>query len=146
MTRTLRVFDIDQLVQIVIDLKKADPNLEDLGFSWSRESLMNELKVGCGLGLWKGNDLVAFILYRKAGEALEITLLCTRAGSQKRGAMTELFGKFCEINLDKDIWLDVHEKNHKALNLYKKIGFKQNGRRPRYYKDGSAAILMIYQH
>ena len=39
------------------------------------------------------------------------------------------------------ILLDVSAENTPAINLYRKCGFVQNGRRPKYY-DGVDAILM----
>jgi ribosomal-protein-alanine N-acetyltransferase len=39
--------------------------------------------------------------------------------------------------------LEVRESNERALALYRRLGFAQTGRRPRYYQDtGEAALLM----
>ena len=42
----------------------------------------------------------------------------------------------------KTIFLEVSAENAPAIALYKKCGFIQNGRRPKYY-DGVDAILMV---
>ena len=39
--------------------------------------------------------------------------------------------------------LEVRESNYAAIALYEKLGFSENGRRPNYYDNGEAAILMI---
>ena len=41
----------------------------------------------------------------------------------------------------KNIFLEVSKLNKEAIQLYQKIGFKQNGLRVEYYHDGSDAIL-----
>jgi ribosomal-protein-alanine N-acetyltransferase len=41
----------------------------------------------------------------------------------------------------RELWLEVHEVNVSAQNLYEKLGFRLSGRRPRYYKDGATALL-----
>ncbi len=43
-----------------------------------------------------------------------------------------------------DVWLECREDNAIAIALYTKIGFKEAGRRPKYYKDGTTAILFNY--
>lgn len=43
------------------------------------------------------------------------------------------------------LWLEVHEDNARALKLYLDFGFRQTGVRPRYYRDGKAAILLNYE-
>ena len=42
-------------------------------------------------------------------------------------------------------WLEVRPSNHPALNLYQSLGFKEVGRRPRYYDDTQEdALLLTY--
>ena len=38
--------------------------------------------------------------------------------------------------------LEVRESNAGAAALYERLGFRRVGRRPRYYPDGEAAVLM----
>ena len=38
--------------------------------------------------------------------------------------------------------LEVRPDNDAALRLYRAIGFRRNGRRRRYYRDGSDAVIM----
>ena len=39
--------------------------------------------------------------------------------------------------------LEVSSVNQAAIELYRNVGFVENGRRPRYYSDGTDAVLMI---
>jgi ribosomal-protein-alanine N-acetyltransferase len=45
---------------------------------------------------------------------------------------------------DQELWLEVHEANQAARQLYQKLGFKETGKRKRYYKDGGTAILFAH--
>lgn len=38
--------------------------------------------------------------------------------------------------------LEVSERNEPALAFYARAGFAEIGRRPRYYRDGAAAVVM----
>ncbi|MBS9784510.1 MAG: GNAT family N-acetyltransferase [Oceanivirga sp.] len=45
------------------------------------------------------------------------------------------------LEKDKDIFLEVNEVNHSAINLYKKNGFKEISRRKAYYVNKDAIIM-----
>ena len=40
--------------------------------------------------------------------------------------------------------LEVDEKNEKAINFYKKMGFTVTNIRKKYYKDNDALIMWLY--
>lgn len=40
--------------------------------------------------------------------------------------------------------LEVRPSNTAAIELYRRLGFVETGRRPRYYSDGEDALLMEY--
>jgi ribosomal-protein-alanine N-acetyltransferase len=40
------------------------------------------------------------------------------------------------------VLLEVREDNEAALGLYAQSGFVEIDRRPRYYRDGAAAVVM----
>ena len=45
-----------------------------------------------------------------------------------------------KLNLE-NIYLEVSRINQKAISLYEKIGFKENGIRKNYYSNNTDAIL-----
>ncbi|MEG2117213.1 MAG: ribosomal protein S18-alanine N-acetyltransferase [Clostridia bacterium] len=55
--------------------------------------------------------------------------------------MQDLFERAKPLGID-EFTLEVRPSNTKALNLYEKYGFKQEGLRKRYYGDGEDAIIM----
>jgi ribosomal protein S18 acetylase RimI-like enzyme len=95
------------------------------------------------------DQVSAFILFRDLGEALEIEMLATHPDFLRQGIMTRLLAEvFRRAQNDetrlKAVWLEVHEHNALARQLYEKSGFNIVGKRPRYYSDGGAAILYNY--
>lgn len=121
------------------------------GAAWSQIKLETELIEAKSLGsfvdfeLGSKGSLAAFVFYRDIGEVLEISWLATEARWQRRGLMSDLLRSLADASRSaKEIWLEVHESNDEARNLYEKIGFKVTSRRPRYYADGGAALLMSW--
>ncbi|RME18509.1 MAG: GNAT family N-acetyltransferase [Bdellovibrio sp.] len=108
--------------------------------SWSKESLEEELKQAKSLGYFKDQQLLAFLLYRQVFDEVEITLLLTDPVFEGQGLMTTLLASFVSCPLT--IFLEVHEKNHKALMLYQKFHFQQIHRRTGYYSDGGDALVL----
>jgi [ribosomal protein S18]-alanine N-acetyltransferase len=157
--RALSSDDIEELAQI--------SECVPFGGSWTREKLATELADAQGLGIViKGRQkvgqtagppnfeggpgqLAAFVLYRRLGEVLEISWLATAVGWQKQGLMScllrQLAGASKAPGGPVEIWLEVHEKNLGARNLYEKLGFRVTSRRPNYYPDGGAAILLSWK-
>jgi len=84
----------------------------------------------------------AFVIYQDTGDALDISVLATDPSVQKQGRMKELLKTLLASKTDdRKVWLEVHEQNLAARNLYEKLGFRAQGRRAKYYRDGSDAIL-----
>lgn len=50
-----------------------------------------------------------------------------------------------ETNNCTSITLEVNENNLPAISLYENFGFKEVGKRKKYYQNGDSAILMTYK-
>lgn len=115
------------------------------GFFWPPELLVAELQTHRGLGLFFDGELRAFILYRTMGEVWEVISLVTHPDFRGMGYMKRLLTTLrAQMPPPYEMWLEVHESNASAWNLYKKMGFKEVGRRPKYYKDGGTAIVLSW--
>ena len=57
-----------------------------------------------------------------------------------RDLLNHLLGQLRELKV-KQLWLEVSERNEHAVRLYQAVGGQVTGRRNRYYKDGSDALL-----
>ncbi|MEK2690650.1 GNAT family N-acetyltransferase [Bdellovibrio sp. GT3] len=111
-------------------------------FYWPADMLGAEMATAEGVGIFEGEELAGFVLYREVPGAWEISLVATHPQFQRRGLMEKLIGYMIAAKgQGRELWLEVHENNESAQKLYEKLGFKLNGRRPRYYKDGATALL-----
>jgi ribosomal-protein-alanine N-acetyltransferase len=116
-----------------------------VGPRWSLQQVANACS---GLGLVLRDStcrLLAFVLFRDAVSAWEITFLATEVEARRCGHMRKVLAHLI-VNLpeEKALWLEVHERNSAAQRLYQTVGFREVGIRKNYYNDGGAAILYSY--
>lgn len=79
----------------------------------------------------------AFILYRLAADEAEILTLATEPAARQKGLATALVkAAITRLRAEgaKSLFLEVATDNHHAQVLYRKLGFKQAGRRRSYYE------------
>jgi [ribosomal protein S18]-alanine N-acetyltransferase len=90
--------------------------------------------------------ITAFVLYRVFPDGIEIMNLAVREKGQGHGKkllqdfLSSL--KVGSLSPRIEVRLEVSSLNKAALALYKGLGFAEYHRRPRYYQDGSDAVLM----
>jgi len=119
---------------------------DELLEGWNLKSFNDELRISDSLFLVDKSVLVGFILYRQVLDIREVTLLMTHPEQRGRGHMRGLLrGLVDQLNSSEKIWLEVHEANRAAFQLYKGLGFIKNGERKSYYKGGGSAILFSYE-
>lgn len=107
---------------------------------WGADEFRDLKKSGC--------EIVAsdngFIVWRTVLDTAEIITIGVHPDARGAGiaiAMLGIMENEARKAGVKKILLDVSAGNTAAINLYKKCGFIENGRRPKYY-DGVDAILM----
>lgn len=85
---------------------------------------------------------VGFVLARSAADEGEILTIAVARSHRRHGlgwqlmdaALRELYGQRAEA-----LFLEVDETNRPALGLYRRLGFREVGRRPAYYDRPDAA-------
>ncbi len=130
-TRELR-----KLVEAVVEKQGLHP-----GFYWPTDLLLGEIATAEGFVLLDQGLVKAFVLYRCMPDVWEISLVATHPLYVGVGFGEQLLRFMIENKSNNSIWLEVHVDNVSAQRLYEKVGFKRVGQRPRYYKDGSTALL-----
>lgn len=103
------------------------------GGAWTPAQLSEEIgKPGTALFI----DDHGYALF-KHGSLVDIYVSPQGQGHGKRLLRESL----ARLDVDK-IALEVSDRNERAIRLYKSLGFVIVGRRPKFYNDGSDALLM----
>ena len=107
---------------------------------WTADDFAELKKSGCEIVVSDNG----FIVWRTVCDEAEIITVGVHPDARGAGIAIAMLG-IMENEIKKSgvkkIFLEVSAENAPAINLYKKCGFAQNGRRPKYY-DGADAILM----
>lgn len=115
--------------------------------AWSAEEWSTYLAPTRAFGAFDGEALMAFAAFNYVLDEAELLFVTVANHARQRGhakkllqdAMQELYTQGI-----RKVFLEVSENNHSAHHLYGRLGFVEMFRRPRYYRDGSAAIVMRY--
>ncbi|MBL7671563.1 MAG: GNAT family N-acetyltransferase [Bdellovibrionaceae bacterium] len=112
-------------------------------FPWTTESLQQQVIVDEGLFWEIGGEAVGFVIWRDLREEGEILTLASALKARRMGYMEKLLlGLFDANSQVCKWWIEVHELNLGALNLYTKMGFQKVSERRGYYSDGASALIL----
>lgn len=90
----------------------------------------------------KDEIITGFIHYSKIYEYIEIQNIIVDKKWRNQGIASNLLKTLIENNNDTTkLILEVNENNKEARAFYKKHGFIEINRRPKYYKNGDAIIM-----
>lgn len=76
---------------------------------------------------------------------VQLNTLAVDKACLRRGAASALLGKLLEYaakNLCREVDLEVNERNAAAIALYQARGFELVGKRPKFYNNTDAALLL----
>jgi [ribosomal protein S18]-alanine N-acetyltransferase len=75
---------------------------------------------------------------------LHITTIAVRPEHRRRGHARALIGAALAAFPDaSNVHLEVRPTNVEAIALYESLGFRETGRRPRYYGDEDAVLMTL---
>ena len=75
---------------------------------------------------------------------LHITTIAVRPEYRRRGHARDLIGAALAAFPDAShVHLEVRPTNVEAIALYESLGFRETGRRPRYYGDEDAVLMTL---
>ncbi len=134
---------IDDLAQVVA-IDKASFSLP-----WPERSFRFEISDNSASRAWvaeeNGKVVGAIVAWLLVDEA-HIATIATHPDFRRRGIASKLLSHALRMMMNEGALtsvLEVRESNLAAQEMYRKFGFEETGRRPRYYKDNSEdAILM----
>lgn len=114
-------------------------------FFWPEDLFGAELATADGFCIFLEDKIIGFVLYRELSGAWDISTLGCHPQYRRSGYMEKLINHVIAAKgQERELWLEVHESNLAARQLYQKLGFKETGKRKHYYKDGGTAILFAH--
>ncbi|MCH2535676.1 MAG: GNAT family N-acetyltransferase [Bdellovibrionales bacterium] len=126
-------------------LKKAyECSIYPIGPQWKLKHLRDYCRKDSVLSVYYKHQPVGFVCFLKIDSlTIEILLLAIlpqywRQGLMKQ-AVLQLLQRYDEV------WLEVHEQNIPAKQLYLSLGFEITGRRLNYYGNDGTALMMRYK-
>lgn len=115
---------------------------------WSRGSYRGEVgSEGSCFAVADDGGVRGYALARRVPPELRLVDLAVREEDEGRGLGSALLGRLAgqaRLWSCAKLTLEVSAENEGALRLYRKTGFQVVGRRPKFYNDGSDAILMDF--
>ena len=114
--------------------------------AWSREQYREEInsKKSCFL-VWNEGEVRGYLLAPRIASEAQLVDMAVWPQDMGRGIgkalLDHLEGVARSQGCEK-ITLEVSAGNERALRLYRRCGYEVVGRRPKFYNDGSDAILM----
>ncbi len=90
--------------------------------------------------------IAGFAVAMVVGPQAELETIAVAAEGQRRGVGRLLFADLAEkLKLERaeEIYLEVCASNGPALGFYRSLGFRETGRRPRYYTDPVEDALLL---
>ncbi|MBR5756658.1 MAG: ribosomal protein S18-alanine N-acetyltransferase [Firmicutes bacterium] len=122
-------------------------------YPWSRVLFEADLTSNPNAVYWLAEDengeALGFIGTHNIAGEINVTNVAVKPTAQNRKIATALVSHMIEYFVDKNIigiTLEVASKNESAIHLYEKSGFKREGLRARYYKNGDDAIIMWFRY
>ncbi len=115
---------------------------------WIREQILLENVFSYKVVLEKEGEIIGFLFGEIIYEEANVLLIAIKKDYQGKGFGELLLDHFVQVCKNKEvnkILLEVSTENKKAINLYRKKGFKKLSIRKKYYSNGSDAFLMALE-
>ncbi len=122
--------DVDALAALEADLFGAD--------AWTPASVGAEVTAGRVL-VADDVGIAGYVVTLAAGDVLDLMRIAVRPDRRRHGLAHALLEA---ASTDRRMLLEVSERNAGAIAFYAAEGFTEIARRDRYYRDGSAAVVM----
>ena len=108
---------------------------------WEKEFYKKEAKI---FALFSANKIIGVCSFDVILDEAHINYFLINQKYRRKGLgrylMKNLISQFKILNLEK-VLLEVSESNSGAQEFYNNLGFYTVGKRTKYYKDGSDAVL-----
>jgi len=133
--------DLDRLVELELICEGVDAWSESL----IREGVERRLPTTTWLVAADGPAITGYAVYAVVDDIAELQRIGVDPAHRRTGIaaglLTDVRARAVDAGASR-LLIEVREDNHGALALYRGVGFEEIARRPKYYRDGSTAIVM----
>lgn len=105
---------------------------------WSKSVMEKDFPLSKYLVAKIDNKVVGYLSFRSIFDECEIFQICVDENFQRQGIASKLFQRLLESESYQKIFLEVSEKNEKAVAFYKRQGFEIIREIKNYYGNYSA--------
>lgn len=110
--------------------------------AWDERAVLAELE-GPGRRFVVADDLSGYAVSMTLGDIVDLQRIAVHPGRRRTGLASALLGDLLEHTGAADrMLLEVSERNESAVAFYGAHGFTRIDVRPRYYRDGSDALVL----
>ncbi|MFQ6045403.1 MAG: ribosomal protein S18-alanine N-acetyltransferase [Gemmatimonadales bacterium] len=113
---------------------------------WSKQTLRSMIRRSGALVATRGPTLVGYLFEHSAGEEGEILNVAVDRAHRRCGVGRALIGSALESMRGRGVrsaFLEVRQSNRGAQAFYHGLGFRQVGKRPRYYRNPPEDALIF---
>ena len=141
--------------RMTVDDVPAVTQLDRISFTlpWTERSFHFEVTSNPASRCWvaeSGGVLAGVVVAWLLVDEVHIATIATHPDFRRQGIAQALLAHVLKLGAEEGAissFLEVRESNSAAQALYRKFGYEETGRRPRYYKDnGESAILMTLEN
>ena len=139
--------DISILEMSYTDLEKIKLNYESFPNIWQYDVLQDDYNDSKYIVIKQNEEIYGFAGFRTIFEEMEIMNIVTKKDKRNQGFASNMLSYILRYAYEHEmekINLEVNNNNLPAIKLYKTYGFKEVGRRNKYYKDGDAILMTYY--
>jgi ribosomal-protein-alanine N-acetyltransferase len=114
--------------------------------SWSADSLLQVASTGLAWIAHQSEDACGFLIGQIAADEFEILNLAVALRHRRHGIASKLVEVALEFSRVAGIsraYLEVRASNTPAISLYRRHGFAECGRRPRYYRSPEEDAILL---
>ena len=143
--RRMTPADLDRVMEIAQSLKDA-PNWPQSAYETALDPQSAPQRIALVAEGVEAGEVAGFAVASVLPPQAELETIAVAAEAQRRGVGRILFAALAEelgIAPVQELFLEVRASNAPALALYRSLGFRETGRRPRYYVDPVEDALLL---
>ena len=116
---------------------------------WSKESLLESVSQGIAWAAEVDGRVAGILIGRVAADEFEILNLAVVNACRRRGIATQLVSsalEYARTSGARRTYLEVRASNAGGIAFYARMGFRECGRRPNYYRDPMEDAVLLVSH